>query len=154
MEQNQIKILSFRNGFILTVISYVLYCILWILIDESISLSELSLSEFLIDFLLCAVFSFISLSLSHLIFGVLRFHTGFKWSLIYSCILFLLNNLIAMTMNRVFGLVFDDLNNQLLEVKGLYTYAMLATLVSSTYIISAFMNNMNVRKLPINKFDV
>ncbi len=144
MEQNQIKILSFRNGFILTVISYLLYCILWIFIDDEIPLYELSLSDFMIDFLFCAAFSFISLALSHLIFGVLRFHTGFKWSLIYSCILFLLNNIIAMSMNFAFGLVIDEESNPLLEVKGLYTYAMLATLVSSTYIISAFMNNYNL----------
>ena len=144
MEQNQIKIFNIKNGCILTVISYALYCILWALIDNTIFFSDIPLSDFLIDFLFCAAFSFISLTLCHVAFMVLRFHTGFKWSLIYSCMLFLLNNLIAMCMNWIFGLAFDGVNNQLLAVQGMYTYAMLATLVSCTYIISAFMNNYNL----------
>lgn len=144
MGQNQIKIFNLINGLILTVISYALYCILWFLIDDDIRFSEQTISDYLTDFLFCAAFSFISLALSHLIFRILKFHTGFKWSLIYSCILFLLNNIIALIMNWAFGVAFDDVNNPLFEVQGIYTYAMLATLVSSTYIISAFMNNYNL----------
>lgn len=144
MTQDQIKIFNVTNGIILTVISYVLYCILWFIIDDDIQFSEHIFSDILMDFLFCAVFSFISLALCHLIFKVLKFHTGFRWSLAYSCILFLLNNIIALIMSWVSGVAFEDLNNPLSQVQGIYTYAMLATLVSSTYIISAFMNNYNL----------
>lgn len=143
MGQNRIKIFSLRNGVLLTVISYVLYTLLWVIMDDEILSYDDSIRGILTDFVFCTLFSFVSLAFCHLIFRILRFHTGFKWSLIYGCVLFIMNNLIAMAMNKLGDWAYGETNNDIFEIQGLYTYAMLATLISSIYIISAFMNNYN-----------
>ena len=144
MGQKQIRIFNLKNGILLSVISYALFNGLWIIFDNGQLYSSQRLSDFIVDFIACTIFSFLSLALSHLIFSILKFHTGFKWCLIYSCILFVLNNVVAIFMCRLYEFVFGDTDNPLFEVQGIYTFAMLATLVSSTYIISAFMNNYNI----------
>lgn len=143
MERNRIKIFSLRNGLLLAIISYALYTLLWLLIDSKVFVYNNSVSEEAVEFLICTLFSFLSLATSHLIFKILRFHTGFKWSLIYGCSLFLLNNLIAIAMNKAFEWMYGETQDPLFEVRGIYTFAMVSTLISGIYIITAFMNNYN-----------
>lgn len=143
MELNRIKIFNFRKGLLLAVISYALYSVLWLLLDSEVFIITNSISEIMVDFLVCSCFSFLSLAVCHLIFKILRFHTGFKWSLIYGCVLFLVNNLIAFVMNRSFEWMYGETHDPLFEVQGIYTFAMVSTLISSIYIITAFMNHYN-----------
>ncbi len=143
MEHKQINILNVRNAFLLAVISYTLYTLLWMLADIPLRPSP-TLFELAMDFVVCTIFIFISLVLSHLIFKALRFHTGFKWSLIYSCAMLLLNNFIAIAMSWICGRIYGGTGNPLFEVQGIYAFAMLATLVSSIYVITSFMNNYNL----------
>lgn len=141
--QPRIKIFNLKNVLLLAVISYGLYTVLWLFVDRDIFIHTNSISEVAVDFMICSFFSFLSLAASHLIFKMLRFHTGFKWSLIYGCVLFLVNNLIAIVMNKFFGWMYGETQDPLFEVQGIYTFAMLSTLISSIYIITAFMNNYN-----------
>lgn len=143
MGPNRIKIFNIRNGLLLAVISYILYTILWLFVDKNTWDYTPLFSEIVIDFIFCTIFSFISLAISHIIFKLLKFHTGFKWSLIYGCVLFLVNNLIAIAMHRLCEWGYGETQNPLFEVQGIYTFAMLSTLISSIYIITAFMNNYN-----------
>lgn len=143
MDPNKIKIFSIRNGLLLAVISYGLYTLLWLLIDSKILLYTTSVWEIAVDFLTCSLFSFLSLAASHLIFKILRFHTGFRWSLIYGSVLLLINNLIAILMNQAFEWIYGETQDPLFKVQGIYTFAMVSTLISSIYILTAFMNNYN-----------
>lgn len=143
MERNRIKIFRLRNWLLLTIISYALYSLLWLLIDRNVFVYTGSVSEVIIDFLICAFFSFLSLGISHFIFSILRFHTGFKWSLIYGSVLLLVNNLIAILMNHAFEWMYGETQDPLFRVQGIYTFAMVSTLISSIYILTAFMNNYN-----------
>lgn len=143
MEQNRIKIFNLRNGLLLAVISYALYTVLWLFVDGDILTYNPTLSEIALDFVVCASFSFLSLAVSHLIFKILRFHTGFRWSIIYGAVLFILNNVIAILVVRSFDFIFNETNDRLFQVQGIYTFAMLSTLISSIYIITAFMNYYN-----------
>lgn len=143
MEQNRIIIFSLRNAGLLAVISYALYTVLWLFVDSNILMHTSSISEPAVDFLICSFFSFLSLAISHVIFKMLRFHTGFQWSLIYGCVLFLINNLIAIVMNKSFEWMYGETQDPLFEVQGIYTFAMLSTFISSIYILTAFMNNYN-----------
>lgn len=143
MVRNRIKIFSIRNGLLLAVISYALYTLLWLLIDNNVFIYTNSISEIIVDFLVCSFFSFLSLAISHLTFKILRFHTGFKWSLVYGSVLLLVNNLIAIVMNQSFEWMYGETQDPLFKVQGIYTFAMVSTLISSIYIITAFMNNYN-----------
>lgn len=143
MGQKRIKIFSIWSGLLLAVISYALYSLLWLLVDSKVFIYTDSIMEVVLDFLICSLFSFISLAASHLIFKILKFHTGFKWCLIYGCVLLLVNNLIAIVMNQSFEWMYGETQDPLFKVQGIYTFAMVSTLISCIYIISAFMNNYN-----------
>lgn len=143
MELNHIKVFSFRKGVLLALISYALYTVLWLLIDRDVFIYSGSVTEIAVDFLVCSFFSFLSLATSHLIFKTFRFRAGFKWSLFYGGVLFLVNNITAIIMNQSFQWMYGETQDPLFKVQGIYSFAMVSTLISSIYIIEAFMNNYN-----------
>jgi two-component system, LytTR family, sensor kinase len=90
-----------------------------------------------VDFLLCMLFTYISLGFSYLVFKILPFRTSYVWVIVYASCLLTLNNLVTFGMTSLFNLLWDETGNGLLDelinMKGAYTFAMIATFISSVY---------------------
>lgn len=129
------KIFNWQNGLILSGISYVLYLILWLVLDYEIitHIEDLTIYDQIIDFILCVLFTYTSLGFCSLIFSTLPFKASYKWVIVYASCIFLLNNLIAFGMIHIYNLVCGKAENEIMDIKGTYTYAMIATFVSSVY---------------------
>lgn len=130
------KFIGIRSGLLLAVVSYALYNILWVLLDDE-SLGQTSLEEYVIDFFTCIIFTYTTLGFAYLIFKILPLRTSFTWGILYSSILLVLNNLVAVGMIWAFECIWGDMgesvSDKLIEIKGVYAYVTIATFVSSVY---------------------
>ena len=132
------KILDWKNILWLSLVSYGLYMILWIAIeDRTIELwSEgIFLLETGIDFALCVLFIVFSLLYSHIIFRRIlpvRSDRPYARLLFYACVLFLLNNAMAYTMSVICDVIWGG-SDALFRQQNIYTYGMIATFVSCIY---------------------
>lgn len=72
MIKENVKIMNWRNGFLLSLVSYILYLIIWLILDDETAnqLPGMATVDYVVDFLLCMLFTYISLGFSYL---VLRF---------------------------------------------------------------------------------
>lgn len=74
-------------------------------------------------FLLCMLFTYISLGFSYLVFKILPFRTSYVWVIVYASCLLTLNNLVTFGMTSLFNLLWDETGNGLLDelinMKGL-----------------------------------
>ena len=102
-------------------------------------------SYYVVDFLLCMLFTYISLGFSYLVFKILPFRTSYVWVIVYASCLLTLNNLVAFGMTSLFNLLWDETGNGLLDelinMKGAYTFAMIATFISSVYANTFFLQS-------------
>ena len=131
MAHNRKNIFSLCNALTLSVVSYMLYSILWFMLDDT---SEaMSAIDLAIDFMMCLIFTFTSLACSYMTFRMIPFKDTFTWIIIYACCQFAANNLIAYGMVNVIEMLWPDAHNEVFWMKGIYSYAMIATFVSSIY---------------------
>lgn len=131
MTHNNRKIFSLSNALTLSAVSYALYCILWFILDDT---SEtMSLLDLVTDFTMCQTFTFTSLACSYMTFKIIPFKDSFTWIIIYACCQFAVNNAIAYGMVNFLDWLWPDMEGEVLRMKGIYTYAMIATFVSSIY---------------------
>lgn len=140
MTKEKIKIMNWRNGLLLSTVSYVLYLIIWLILDDETAdqLPGMAAVDYIVDFLLCMLFTYISLGFSYLVFKILPFRASYVWVIIYASCLLTLNNVIAFGMTSLFNVLWDETGNGLLDellinMKGAYTFAMIATFISSVY---------------------
>lgn len=139
MIKENVKIMNWRNGFLLSLVSYILYLIIWLILDDETTnqLPGMATVDYVVDFLLCMLFTYISLGFSYLVFKILPFRTSYVWVIVYASCLLTLNNLVAFGMTSLFNLLWDETGNGLLDelinMKGAYTFAMIATFISSVY---------------------
>lgn len=139
MTKEKIKIMNWRNGLLLSTVSYVLYLIIWLILDDETAdqLPGMAAVDYIVDFLLCMLFTYISLGFSYLVFKILPFRASYVWMIIYASCLLTLNNVIAFGMTSLFNVLWDETGNglldELLNMKGAYTFAMIATFISSVY---------------------
>lgn len=139
MIKENVKIMNWRNGFLLSLVSYILYLIIWLILDDETAnqLPGMATVDYVVDFLLCMLFTYISLGFSYLVFKILPFRTSYVWVIVYASCLLTLNNLVAFGMTSLFNLLWDETGNGLLDelinMKGAYTFAMIATFISSAY---------------------
>ena len=70
MANENIKIMNWKNGLLLSTVSYMLYLILWFILDDETAgqLPEMAIADYIIDYLLCMLFTYISLGFSFLVF--------------------------------------------------------------------------------------
>lgn len=131
MTRHNRKIFSLRNALTLSAVSYALYCILWFMLDDT---SEtMSLTELAIDFMMCLTFTFTSLACSYATFRMIPFRDSFTWIIMYACCQFAANNAIAYGMVNFIDWLWTNTEGETLWMKGIYSYAMIATFVSSIY---------------------
>ena len=130
------KFIGIKSGLLLAVVSYALYSILWVLLDDG-SLGEMQAAEYAIDFFACVIFTYTTLGFAYLIFKILPFRASFTWGVLYSSSLLVLNNLVAFGMIWAFECIWGDIgesvSDKLFEIKGVYAYVTIATFVSSVY---------------------
>lgn len=136
MIKENVKIMNWRNGFLLSLVSYILYLIIWLILDDETAnqLPGMATVDYVVDFLLCMLFTYISLGFSYLVFKILP-SEHLMCGIVYASCLLTLNNLVAFGMTSLFNLLWDETGNGLLDelinMKGAYTFAMIATFISS-----------------------
>ena len=139
MTKENIKIMNWRNGLLLSAVSYVLYLIIWLILDDETTDQSPGMAavDYIVDFLLCILFTYISLGFSYLVFRILPFRTSYVWVIVYASCLLTLNNIVAFGMISLFNFLWDETGNglldELLNMKGVYTFAMISTFISSVY---------------------
>lgn len=72
MTNEKMKIMNWKNGLLLSTVSYMLYLILWFILDDETAgqLPEMTVADYIIDYLLCMLFTYISLGFSFLVFRI------------------------------------------------------------------------------------
>ena len=117
MIKENVKIMNWRNGFLLSLVSYILYLIIWLILDDETAnqLPGMATVDYVVDFLLCMLFTYISLGFSYLVFKILPFRTSYVWVIVYASCLLTLNNLVAFGMTSLFNLLWDETGNGLLD---------------------------------------
>lgn len=134
MTQVKMKIMSWKNGLLLSAVSYVFYLVMWFILDDKTidQLPGMTIADYMVDFLLCMLFTYISLGFCFLVFRVLPFRTSYVWGMVYASCLMALNNIVAFGMITLFNFLWDETDNglldELLNMKGAYTFAMISTL--------------------------
>ena len=55
MIKENVKIMNWRNGFLLSLVSYILYLIIWLILDDETAnqLPGMATVDYVVDFLLC-----------------------------------------------------------------------------------------------------
>ena len=142
------KIMNWRDGLLLSVVCYVLYLIIWLMLDDETSkqLPGMIWSDYVFDFSLCVLFTYISLGFCYLLFRFLPFRTSYLWTIVYASGLLIINNVVAFGMVTLFCLIWGDIDsnaisNELINMKGAYTFAMIATFISSVYANSFYLKS-------------
>lgn len=129
-------ILDYKNVVWLSLVSYVLYTMLWLIIDDNVwnSPGQFSVTEMAVDFCMCVLFICLSLLYSHTILRILPMRNRpYVRLLLMACILFLLNNAMAYTMTVLCDAIWNNASDELFRLQGIYTYGMIATFVSCIY---------------------
>lgn len=133
------KKINWKNGLLLSAVSYLLYIIIWLVLDYETArqLPEMALIDYMVDFLLCMLFAYTSLGFCYIVFNVFPFKASYVRVIVYASCLLMLNNLVAFGMISLFNFLWSGTGNsvldELLNMKGAYTFAMIATFLSSVY---------------------
>lgn len=130
------KILDWKNVVWLSLVSYVLYTTLWLVIDDEIwhAPGQFSVTEMAVDFCMCVLFVGFSLLYSRIILQMLPLRNRpYVRLLLMACILFLLNNAMAYAMTALCDAIWNDGSDELFRMQSIYTYGMIATFVSCIY---------------------
>ena len=66
------KKINWKNGLLFSAVSYLLYIIIWLVLDYETArqLPEMALIDYMVDFLLCMLFTYTSLGFCYIVFNV------------------------------------------------------------------------------------
>lgn len=122
MIKENVKIMNWRNGFLLSLVSYILYLIIWLILDDETAnqLPGMATVDYVVDFLLCMLFTYISLGFSYLVFKILPFRTSYVWVIVYASCLLTLNNLAGKflsNLSKVYRYIITNLDWNLIPVR-------------------------------------
>ena len=100
------KKINWKNGLLLSAVSYLLYIIIWLVLDYETArqLPEMALIDYMVDFLLCMLFTYTSLGFCYIVFNVFPFKASYVRVIVYASCLLMLNNLEAFGMISLFKL--------------------------------------------------
>lgn len=144
-KESKTSILNWRNCIALSLLAYGLYIVLWLIVgDETMVLADDGsfMAELLADFVLCTLFTFMSLLYSHLLFRfVPSGGKSYKRLVVYTCLLFLLNNLMAYVMTEVGNYVWEYSPGEAFYIKNVYIYGMIATFISCIYSSTIYLES-------------
>lgn len=73
------KKINWKNGLLLSAVSYLLYIIIWLVLDYETArqLPEMALIDYMVDFLLCMLFTYTSLGFCYIVFNVFPFNASY-----------------------------------------------------------------------------
>lgn len=144
-KESKTNILNWKNCISLSLIAYGLYIVLWLMVgDEDLTVENGGpfMVEMLIDFVLCILFTFMSLLYSHLLFRFIPSGgRSYKKLVVYTCLLFLLNNLMAYMMAEVCEYVWEYSLGEVYYMQNVYIYGMIATFISCIYSASVYLES-------------
>ena len=68
------KKINWKNDLLLSAVSYLLYIIIWLVLDYETArqLPEMALIDYMVDFLLCMLFTYTSLGFCYIVYSLLR----------------------------------------------------------------------------------
>ena len=139
------KILDWKNIVLLSLISYGLYTMLWLVVDKDIwqdGSGRLFITELAVDFCMCVLFVCFSLFYSRIILRMQPIRNRhYGWLLFYAIVLFLLNNAMAYALTALCNAIWSDGSSELFRLQGIYTYGMIASFVSSIYYNAFYLEN-------------
>lgn len=139
MTKENKTIMNWQNGILLSAVSWAIYIIFWLVLDDDTArlLPEMTVTDYLIDFLLCVLFTYISLGFCYIVFKTLPFKASYIRVVMYASCFLIINNLVAFGMTSLLNLLWDEteygLVEELINMKGAYTFAMVSTFISSIY---------------------
>lgn len=139
MTKENKTIMNWQNGILLSAVSWAIYIIFWLVLDDDTArlLPEMTVTDYLIDFLLCVLFTYILLGFCYIVFKTLPFKASYIRVVMYASCLLIINNLVAFGMTSLLNLLWDEteygLVEELINMKGAYTFAMVSTFISSIY---------------------
>ena len=119
------KKINWKNGLLFSAVSYLLYIIIWLVLDYETArqLPEMALIDYM--------------GFCYIVFNVFPFKASYVRVIVYASCLLMLNNLVAFGMISLFNFLWSGIGNsvldELLNMKGAYTFAMIATFLSSVY---------------------
>lgn len=139
------RLFNWKNFLLLFVVIFVLYNILWALIEGDVVNGMLEYvyhpSYLLEDVITCLIFTGLSLLYSYIIYKVMpAMHNPYKRMIVNACVLFIVNNLTAIFFVNLFDHI-DGGVSESLHLKGVYIYAMISAFVSSIYSNSMYMGS-------------
>ena len=111
------KKINWKNGLLLSAVSYLLYIIIWLVLDYETArqLSEMALIDYMVDFLLCMLFTYTSLGFCYIVFNVFPFKASYVRVIVYASCLLMLNNLEAFGMISLFNFLWSGTENSVLD---------------------------------------
>lgn len=79
MIKDNIKLLNWQNGLLLSAVSYILYIIIWLALDDETAqqLPAMTVTDYMVDFLLCMLFTCTSLGFCYTVFKILPFKASY-----------------------------------------------------------------------------
>ena len=148
MANENIKIMNWKNGLLLSTVSYMLYLILWFILDDETAgqLPEMAIADYIIDYLLCMLFTYISLGFSFLVFRVLPFRTSYVWVIVYASCLFTLNNVVAFGMISLFNFLWGENGNGLLDELLNMISTFLSSVYANTFYLQSYIKARNEKQ--------
>ena len=140
---------TFKSRLLLTLITYVLYMLLYFLTDEQMRefyLGRYPFWNYAVDVAttLVCIFLFVQLSIyySRLIYRRLTSpEHPYRNLILYSVVLLVMNNVTAWILSLLTGMLFDMDGLPFLQVQHLYVYSILAAFVSSVYINAWYLHS-------------
>lgn len=129
------QLLNWKNCLCLSALTYALYVSMWYVLAADDFLSSTP-QDIFIDLITC--FLFITFSLFYCRFIVSRCTAdtsrhSYQHVLLYACLLFVINNMMAYLMTELCNMIWKDENSQLLQLKEAYAYGMISTFISCIY---------------------
>ena len=104
----------------------------------------MALIDYMVDFLLCMLFTYTSLGFCYIVFNVFPFKASYVRVIVYASCLLMLNNLEAFGMISLFNFLWSGTGNsvldELLNMKGAYTFSPLPVKCLCQYFLLAILH--------------
>ena len=79
MTKENKKVINLQNGLLLSAVSYMLYIVIWLVLDDDMARQflDMTLKDYMVDFLLCMLFTYILLGFCYIVFKVFPFKASY-----------------------------------------------------------------------------
>lgn len=147
MRTSYSKLKNICNGLLLSLVSYLLYLIMWAGLDRNffMQIKVMPVGEYVFDFAMCMAFTYISLGLCRILFSVIPFKPSYVRAVVYAMLLLIVINAVAFSMACLLDYVwteyYKESAGELINIQGTYTFAMIACFISLVYANVFYLQN-------------